>query len=427
MTARAGGVRISGAAAFVIASSITASAQQGPTGPAKETQPPLIIQVGVDLIQLDASVTDKEGRPVADLRAEDFTLEIDGKKQPVSNASFFDSRSAAAATASTHSEPAELSPPRSVLFLIDDLNVSFFGMASLRKDMQRFAENWDSSDVMVGLRLTSDENPAVKLSRRPQALRDSIEKLAFNLKGSQGGTSVPSLPGTSAIGELSVSNSGNNPALERAIFQQRVFSLLTTLNALRAVPGRKAVVFVSEGFVFWEDPQGNERRQMRVSSPFSTLFDDGSTGSALRLVVEVANRASVVIYTLDPSGLRGDGGSAELPVASSLAARKAATDVEIANHFTLQEMAQDTGGLSVYNRNDLKRGLRDAVDDQRSYYLIGFEPPKSAFERASDKPRYHRIKLTVNRSDVRVRTRAGFYGVTDREVMKRAPLMVKSH
>jgi len=425
MAARAGGLFISGAAMLALAWSVTAFARQEARTPEKEAKPPLVIQVGVDLIQIDAAVTGKDGRPVTDLRTEDFSIEIDGKKQPVSNATFFDSQPASAAGLEGSSEPAGPPQPRSLLFLIDDLNVSFFAMASVREDMKRFAEKWESRDVMVGLRLTSDESAAVRLSRKPQAFRESIEKLRFNLRGQEG--SVPSLPGTRAIGELSISNSGNSPAMERAIFQQRVFSILTTLNALRAIPGRKAVVFVSEGFVFWEDPQGNERRQMRVSSPFSALFDDRSAGSALRLIVEVANRASVVIYTLDPSGLRAGGGSAELSAPPSMGSLAAATELEIANHGTLQEMAQDTGGLSVYNRNDLRRGLRDVVDDQRSYYLIGFEPPTSAFEKASDKPRYHRITLTVNRSDVRVRTRAGFYGVTDREVIKRAPLMTAGH
>jgi VWFA-related protein len=90
---------------------------------------------------------------------------------------------------------------------------------------------------------------------------------------------------------------------------------------------------------------------------------------------------------------------------------------------TLQRLAEDTGGLSVYNRNDLRRGLNEIVSDQRAYYLIGFEPPKSAFVRTSDRPKFHEIKLSVNRPDVRVRTRAGFYGVTDKEVIERAPLV----
>ena len=93
------------------------------------------------------------------------------------------------------------------------------------------------------------------------------------------------------------------------------------------------------------------------------------------------------------------------------------------DQWTLTRLSEDTGGLSVYNHNDLKGGLNQIVNDQRAYYLIGFEPPKAAFEKSSGRPKFHEIKLKVNRPGVRVRTRAGFYGVTDDDVIQKAPLV----
>ncbi|MEO8501830.1 MAG: hypothetical protein ABI565_13005 [Vicinamibacteria bacterium] len=68
-------------------------------------------------------------------------------------------------------------------------------------------------------------------------------------------------------------------------------------------------------------------------------------------------------------------------------------------------------------------GFGDVLKDQGSCYLVGFEPPENAFEKVSGRPRFHKIKLGVNDKGLRVRTRAGFYGVTDKEVTDRAPLM----
>ena len=76
------------------------------------------------------------------------------------------------------------------------------------------------------------------------------------------------------------------------------------------------------------------------------------------------------------------------------------------------QLASATGGLALVNRNSLERALSRIVEDQRSYYLIGFEPPRSMFSK-SGKPKFHKIKLKIDRPGVRVRTRAGFYGVTD--------------
>ena len=89
---------------------------------------------------------------------------------------------------------------------------------------------------------------------------------------------------------------------------------------------------------------------------------------------------------------------------------------------SLQYLADDTGGLANATRNDLRGGFGDVLRDQSAYYLIGFEPPERTFVKNSGRPKFHKIKLSVNRKDVRVRTRAGFYGVTDEEVKRRAPL-----
>ena len=434
MKARVGVLVLSGAAAIAL-SSFPVSALQDPAAPAKAS-PPLVIRVGVDLIQIDAAVTDKEGRPVTDLRAEDFTIEIDGKKQPVSNAMFFEGGpgSGAAGAASTAPTAAVPNPDRTLVFIVDDLNISFESMYKARLAMQKFAAGWDFREARVGLRSTSENVQGIVLSRSPERFDESVRKVRYSTRSSKGGSSTPvemreGPEAGPASGYPVAWNSGAavglhgnwsaNPAMERSNFEQRIYSLLSTINALRSIPGRKAVVLVSEGFTV-----GGDRDRMGVASPFDSLFADRDSGdSALRMIVEVANRASVVIYTIDPSGLLPPGPGAEAALAPSLNAQRDAWFARIGTQGTLQRLAEDTGGLSVYNRNDLKRGLVEVVSDQRAYYLIGFEPHRSAFDKPSGRPKFHEIKLKVNRPDVRVRTRAGFYGVTDQEVIDRAPLV----
>jgi len=432
MAARAGGLVFLSTAAFALASSITVSAQQNKASAA----PPLVIQVGVDLIQIDAAVTDKEGHPVTDLRAEDFTIEVDGKKQPVSNAMFFEGRPGmAGGPASDASQAAAgVSPDRTLVFIVDDLNTSFESMYKAKLAMQKFAAGWDFKEARVGLRSTSDDSGTIVLSRSPERFDKALKSIRYSTRSSKGGSSTPvemreGPEAGPASGYPLAWNSGasadphaywtGNPAMDGSNFGQRVFSLLTTINALRSIPGRKAVVLVSEGFSV-----GTERDRMGIASPFDSLFADrDSVDSALRMIVEVANRASVVIYTIDPSGLLPSGPGADVAFAPSLVAQRDAWFERVGTQGTLQRLAEDTGGLSVYNRNDLKRGMTEIVSDQRAYYLVGFEPPKSAFVKTSDRPKFHDIKLTVNRPGVRVRTRAGFYGVTDKEVIERAPLI----
>jgi VWFA-related protein len=430
MAARAGGLAVLSTAAFAL-SSIALSAQQSPA-PGASVPPPLVIKVGVDLIQIDAAVTDKEGHPVTDLRADDFTIEIDGKKQPVSNAMFFEGRpgSETGGAASAAPATASASPDRTLVFIVDDLNISFLSMYKARLAMQKFAAGWDFKEARVGLRLTSENVQSVALSRSPERFDEAIRKVRYSTRSSRGASSAPvemragpdsGYPAAWTSGGSVDLHAGwtGNPAMEWSNFEQRIYSLLSTINALRSIPGRKAVVLVSEGFTV-----GGDRERLGVASPFDSLFADrDSVDSALRMIVEVANRGSVVIYTIDPSGLLPSGPGADVAFAPSLVAQRDAWFERVGTQGTLQRLAEDTGGLSVYNRNDLKRGLSEIVSDQRAYYLVGFEPPRSAFERTSGRPKFHEIKLKVNRPDVRVRTRAGFYGVTDKEVIERAPLV----
>lgn len=429
------GVLVLSAATSVALSSMPVAALQAPAAPS-QASPPLVIRVGVDLIQIDAAVTDKEGRPVTDLRAEDFTIEVDGKKQPVSNAMFFEGRpgSEAGATAVAAPPGSAASPERTLVFILDDLDISFDSMYKAKLAMQKFAASWDFKEARVGLRSTSDNAQSVVLSRSPERFDKSLQKVRYSLRSSKGASSTPvEMRGgpeagpasgypvawnSSASVDLHAGWTGN-PAMERSNYEQRVYSLLSTINALRSIPGRKAVVLVSEGFSF-----GRDRDQLGVASPFDALFEDrDDVDSVLRMIIEVANRASVVIYTIDPSGLLPSGPGADVAFAPSLNARRDAWFERVGTQGTLQRLAEDTGGLSVYNRNDLKRGLIEVVSDQRAYYLVGFEPPRTAFERTSGRPKFHEIKLRVNRAGVRVRTRAGFYGVTDEDVIQKAPLM----
>src|SRR5262249_7402769 len=71
-------------------------------------------------------------------------------------------------------------------------------------------------------------------------------------------------------------------------------------------------------------------------------------------------------------------------------------------------LARETGGFAVLNNNDVNLGIRRALKDQQSYYLLGFDPDDQKFDR-----KYHSIKLKVNRPGLQTRTRAGFIGFPD--------------
>jgi hypothetical protein len=184
-------------------------------------------------------------------------------------------------------------------------------------------------------------------------------------------------------------------------------ALSTIVSGMRSLPGRKSLVVMSDGFRITAGQSNTDRLR-----------------DAMRRLTDLANRSSIVIYTMDARGLAYTGitsndvtSGLELgPLQQQVEERRnAQTDTQRG----LRELAQDTGGLTIQNTNDLGGGLQRIVADQSDYYLVGYQPDDDAFDPAQLKFINYRVK--VKRSGVNVRYRSGFYGVPDRTALAAGP------
>jgi hypothetical protein len=87
----------------------------------------------------------------------------------------------------------------------------------------------------------------------------------------------------------------------------------------------------------------------------------------------------------------------------------------IESQSVLSYLAQRTGGTFVSNRNDLGAGLQNIADDKKGYYLIGYRPEESIIDPKTGRRRFHRLTVKVKRDGLRVRSRGGYFGMTDEE------------
>jgi VWFA-related protein len=197
------------------------------------------------------------------------------------------------------------------------------------------------------------------------------------------------------------------------------------VRGLRDLPGRKAVVLFSDGISIFNSDSSSGDRNERVLE-------------ALRQLVDRANRASVVFYAIDTRGLQPgwsasddtNGGAlvndpggrvsslsgvgsinADL-VGQQVLGNRSAEMFEGQNGLSF--LARNTGGLAVFNNNDLNRGIRKALDDISGYYLIGYRPDETTFDPSSGQRRFNTWTIRVkNRPNLKVRTRSGFINVED--------------
>jgi VWFA-related protein len=190
------------------------------------------------------------------------------------------------------------------------------------------------------------------------------------------------------------------------------------LRGMEPLPGRKSVVFVSEGF----DLGIRDQKMNRAWASFTR-------------VMERANRAGVVVYTLDARGLqtgmlvaeddvqsaRANAEPGPAPTGPQLSAlvRSASGTRNRALHDSqdsLVYLAEQTGGFAILNTNDLSGGLGRALADTRGYYLVGFDTAIAAGERWDPDD----IRIKVTRPGLRVRARRGLFGPADKDKLRDA-------
>lgn len=347
-----------------------------------QTQPELTIRVGVDLVRIDATVTDQRGRHVPDLGIRDFEVFQDGRRQRISTLAYVPADDSSLPTSGAATPPGIVRSPtanevrRTIAIVVDDLGLSFESTYRVRETLRKFVDREvRPGDLVAILRTGAGMGALQQFTTDRRMLHAAVEHVRWNMMAR-----VPAFQAD---------------ALDA--FRNEVFTA-GTLGAVQYVvrgvselPGRKSVVILSDGFRLTDA----DRRYGRV-------------WDSLRSLVDSANRAGVVIYTIDARGLVTAGPAAEDGSSESSTARL--VDLQ-ATQDGLDVLAADTGGLFLHNGNDLDGALRRTLEDQRGYYLIGYVPDGATFSART--PRFHSLQVRVTRPGLRVRSRRGFFGRPD--------------
>jgi VWFA-related protein len=139
--------------------------------------------------------------------------------------------------------------------------------------------------------------------------------------------------------------------------------------------------------------------------------------SQLKATVNAAVRSNVSFYPVDARGLTalipgGDASTASSRGTGILTGTKQAGLRASFNDSqeTLYTLAEDTGGKALLDVNDLTLGIKQAQEDIRSYYMIGYYPTNAA-----EDGKYRRIRVQLSPTsalakDAKLDYRNGYYG-----------------
>src|SRR5215510_15078826 len=413
-------------------------AQQAPANKPQDTvtqSPPAtqkgqdVVRITTQLVQVDAVVTGKNGKHVEDLTEGDFELLVDGKKQQLSHFAHISLpavnrepvvKKKADMIVMPESIPTrEIAPEevrRTIAFVVDDMGLSPSSMALARETLRTFVrEQMQDGDLVAVIRTGSGLGMLEQFSSDKRILYTAIEKLVWNPLSRD---MMPTFADTSGADEMDAAQA-DQQAEQQAVadsfaeFQETSFTTGTlgatsfVVRSLRNFPGRKCVILLSDGF--------------RINSKTNNDNTTQQVRQSLENLVELANRSSVVIYSIDAKGLQPFMPGADVAGRPSATAHSDALQSAQEALEGLNYVSRETGGFTVVNTNDLNIGVEEALYDQQSYYLLGFDPDSEKFDR-----RRHSIKVRVNRPGLTVRTRSGFFGVSDSESPNETPATPKT-
>lgn len=182
-------------------------------------------------------------------------------------------------------------------------------------------------------------------------------------------------------------------------------TLISVVQSLAEAPGRKTVIFFSEGL---------------PASP--------SMQAKLDVIVSAANRANVSVYTIDAAGLRSESTlletRREIDMAGEERLRQTVRSADVTSgplmrtvertedllrldpQGGLARLAEDTGGFLVRDTNDLGSAFRRIDEDNRFHYLLTYSPRNEQFD-----GKFRRIDVRVKRSGAQVFSRRGYFAV----------------
>lgn len=423
-----------------------------------------VVRITTNLVQVDVVVT-RDNKQITDLKAEDFEIFEDGREQTITsfayvsnaatNRSAAEDRAPKSLTAGVD-KPAPEAPKvpdlratgRTFALVVDDLGMSFESIDRLRKQLRKFIdESLLPDDLVAIIRTGGDMGSLQQFTTDHRVLQSAVDRLQWNPCSRMGYSVLPperSLisvysperqlngplppdrsPSSAAVAARATEGKEANPCSVGNSLEYSIKALRFVLRGMRELPGRKSMLLFSDNLPVerqeLEPVDFGFKRPVRENANLIDVWTDSkSYGDGLQRLAELAIRASVVIYGIDTQAMQTLGArpadEVSLPPLRSVRtrpdqdaflklSRDRATDLRRGAEGS-ELIAKQTGGFVIRNANDL--GLQRVLDDQSGYYLIGYRPASETFDR-----RFHQIKARVKGRNLTVRTRAGFYGVSE--------------
>jgi VWFA-related protein len=380
---------------------VVAAGQQ--TNQAPQAQQPPVDLEGVvkfesttNLVVVNVTVKDRDGKPVSGLKKDDFTLFEDGTQQNLSVFEYEQLKTDVLRPVSVATEPADkkvtaqppASGPKSADYHDKRLLVLYFDYSSMAPQEQvraangavKFLETQMSASDVVAVYSYGTE---LRLLQSFTDDRQRLIRLIRNLREHPESELGPDIQRT---------DDTLDEDQEFTLFNtdKKLHALAQAVRQLAVLPKKKVFIYISAGI----NGMGLENQ------------------SQLRRTLNEAVKANVSFYPIDARGLAANAPAVNASgstargggLFSGAAVTGARTEI-LSQQDTLHVLAADTGGKITVESNDLSLGIQAAQQDVSSYYLLGYYGTNTATD-----GKFRRIRVQVHGlRNARLEYRPGYY------------------
>jgi VWFA-related protein len=390
------------ASAAVLLAAPACPAQQPPS-----EEPVLTLRSTTRLVQVDVIVRGRDSKPLSGLKQEDFEIREDGKPQRVRY--FIDHQRAAPQAQELPSgmlsnRPGAERPRRGVtVILLDSLNTKWQSRAQAIDALRAYLSAANPDDRIALYSLGHDlkvfhdfHGDARSLQKKLAQPRDT--PLAGRGEAATMDDLIPE------VNQLAAWSRGvETEVLTRVRAERTLRTLESVANHLGSTPGRKSLVWISDGFPMqvgmdmtggsWAGSRGGKIRSGEMLS-FQTEFEKA---------VRALTSSNVAVFPIDPTGLQA------LPEFDAAGGRQpAASRPWMGTDSMFTQMAARTGGRAYVSVNGIRESLREITDDAQVTYTLAYYPSNSRFD-----GKYRKLEIRMKPAGLTANHRQGYYALDE--------------
>ena len=354
-------------------------------------------EIEVSLVNLEVVVADRKGKSVSGLGREDFQVLEDGKPVEITNFYAETAGSGPAESADLRSLDQRLS----LVVFVDDYNTEQESRNSILDGLKEFlGSSLSPGDQVMVVRFGRSLEVRKPFTTDVGEVLSEVEvirKLASNLASRESSrdhqiqviADALSIGGWGAGAEARIQEYAE---VETSYVAASLSALETVVGWLGGLPGRKAVLYVSDGLpavpgedlFIWAEAYSGYRSGRRISGMGSATYD---ASELFRRVTSKASRNRVAIYPIEAMGARWVRGTR-------------LQEARIQNRQNgLTFLAEETGGRTMFNVSQAGAALQTMATDLSTYYSIGYRPQRAADDRE------HKIEVKVKGKGLTARYR----------------------